>query len=98
VFRPAVGAYVTGTINKVEADHVGLLVNGTFNAAIKAAAGLPAEFEFSDDGAGWVNAATNETLQVGTAVRFRVARITHFKDVVSLEGDMQDQNTGIVSC
>jgi DNA-directed RNA polymerase subunit E'/Rpb7 len=36
VFAPKVGQILRGTVNQTSADHVGLLVNGTFNASIAA--------------------------------------------------------------
>jgi DNA-directed RNA polymerase I subunit RPA43 len=97
VFRPAVGSYVTGTVSKVEPDHVGLLVNGVFNAAIKSAVGLPAEFEFSQATNQWINPATSEAIEVGTQLRFKVVKILHYRNVVSFEGELLDDNTGFVA-
>jgi len=97
VFRPVVGSYVVGTVNKIESDHIGLLVNGIFNASVISSAGLSSEFEYNVVLNAWVNKNTNQTIDVGTKLRLQISKVFHFLQVVSMECNMRVENTGILS-
>lgn len=94
VFRPVVGAYVVGVVNKVEPDHIGLLVHGIFNASVIAATGLSQDFEYEADDSKFVNSTTDQEIEIGTKLRLKISKITHFMQVVSLECTMLDDKTG----
>lgn len=97
VFRPVVGSYVVGTVNKIESDHVGLLVNGIFNASVISSTGLSSEFEYSPSSNSWINKNTNEQITVGTRLRLQISKVLHFLQVVSMECNMRVAHTGIVN-
>ncbi len=93
LFKPAVGVHIVGTVNKVEPDHIGLLIHGVFNATVPASAGLARDFEFDPKQDLWHNASVNKDIQVGTRLRIKVSKILHNMQIVSFEGSMLDDHT-----
>lgn len=97
VFQPVVGSYVVGTVNKIESDHIGLLVNGIFNASVISSTGLSSEFEYNIAANNWINKNSNQEITIGTQLRLQISKVLHFLQVVSMECNMRVENTGIVT-
>lgn len=63
-----------GTVKKVGADHVGLLVYGLFNASIPSDQ-LPSSFAIDESSPdSWVDAATGLRIEAGSDILFQVTR------------------------
>ena len=95
LFKPAVGSYLVGVVNKVEADHVGLLIHGIFNATVPAAQGLAQlDLEYDPDESAWVNQSLPKSVRAGTRLRVQVSKVVHHMQIVSLECSMLGAETG----
>jgi len=95
IFRPQIGAYVIGVVNKVAPDHVGVLIHGIFNATVNASSGLSQDFEYNPTEDTWVNETLNKEIRLGTRLRLQINKLSHTRQILSFECSMLDDNTGI---
>lgn len=94
VFRPRPGMRLVGTVNKVGADYVGLLVLGVVNASIAADQMRP-EFRPRLAEHCWVSSkAARHRLEAGTKVHFDVAGVRRHGAFISIAGSLQHPSTG----
>jgi|Transcript_10534 DNA-directed RNA polymerase I subunit RPA43 len=103
VFKPKVGKTLTGRVNKIGVDFVGLLVMETFNVSI-AAIDLPIDFQHNpvdeknvtSQGGCWESASDGggHRIGFGTVVTFNVKKISEYDDVVHLIGSLAEDGTG----
>lgn len=80
-----------------DADHIGLLVHGLFNAVLLTHKDLPSGYDFESETNAWVNSETKEQIAVGTQIRMRIHRITHHAGLISLNCTMAEEMTGILN-
>eukprot|EP00123_Amoebidium_parasiticum_P005408 comp16610_c0_seq1/m.14766 comp16610_c0_seq1/g.14766 ORF comp16610_c0_seq1/g.14766 comp16610_c0_seq1/m.14766 type:complete len:319 (-) comp16610_c0_seq1:88-1044(-) len=83
LFAPQIGSTLVGEVHKVGADHVGLLVHKTFNAAI-AKSDMGEGFEFDADSEVWIDG--DKAVEVGTMVAFEVTGMELLSEVISIAG------------
>lgn len=94
LFRPCLGMRLVGTVNKVGADYIGVLVLGFMNAAIAADAIRP-EFRPRLAEHCWASTkAAAHRLEAGTKVHFDVQAVRHHGAFVSIAGSLQQPGTG----
>jgi DNA-directed RNA polymerase I subunit RPA43 len=99
VFCPEPGRKLVGTVNKVGADFVGLLVMGVFNASV-ASADISDEFIHNpidaSPGGCWESAEDNgeHRIAVGSDVVFVVKAVSEHDDVLHMLGSLKETNTG----
>ncbi|KAI7840954.1 hypothetical protein COHA_005384 [Chlorella ohadii] len=94
VFRPRPGMRLVGTVNKVGADYVGLLVLGVINASVAADQMRP-EFRPRLAEHCWVSSkAPRHRLEAGTKVHFDVASVRRHGAFISIAGSLQHPSTG----
>jgi DNA-directed RNA polymerase I subunit RPA43 len=96
VFRPLPDARLTGIVNKIGSDYIGLLVLGFINVSIPAKyikEGIKHRFgEMS-----WVsNKNEQHRIAVGTRVWFRVKEVLRNGEFMSLTGSLEKSDTGAV--
>ncbi|EIE22265.1 hypothetical protein COCSUDRAFT_66534 [Coccomyxa subellipsoidea C-169] len=96
LFSPAPGQLITGQVNKIGADYIGLLVLGIFNAAI-GHQNIRAEFQHSAADNSWVSRReTSHRIEEGTNVIFTVHTVQNEGDFFSLTGKLDGAWTGAV--
>ena len=99
VFCPEPGRKLVGTVNKVGADFVGLLVMGVFNASV-ASADISDEFIHNpidqSPGGCWESAEDNgeHRIAVGSDVVFVVKAVSEHDDVLHMLGSLKETRTG----
>eukprot|EP01087_Luapelamoeba_hula_P017234 TRINITY_DN5415_c0_g2_i1.p1 TRINITY_DN5415_c0_g2~~TRINITY_DN5415_c0_g2_i1.p1 ORF type:complete len:488 (-),score=164.93 TRINITY_DN5415_c0_g2_i1:340-1803(-) len=86
LFTPAPGSILTGVVNKIGEDHIGLLVFGIFNASIPAA-NLP-NMEFTDtNGPSWVDKQDpSRSITQDMLLQFRVTSYHVADRIIALVG------------
>ncbi|GAB4817406.1 hypothetical protein N2152v2_004452 [Parachlorella kessleri] len=94
LFRPQAGMRLVGTVNKIGADFIGLLVLGVINAAIGAER-VRQDIHCRFLESCW-RSQSNPThvIEVGTQVYFRLAEVQLLGGYVSLVGDLRSSDTG----
>eukprot|EP00698_Gefionella_okellyi_P004312 TRINITY_DN13994_c0_g1_i1.p1 TRINITY_DN13994_c0_g1~~TRINITY_DN13994_c0_g1_i1.p1 ORF type:complete len:266 (-),score=41.14 TRINITY_DN13994_c0_g1_i1:725-1474(-) len=94
VFAPEPGQRLQGTVNLVSADHIGMLVFGTFNASIPAKV-IRARFRADDSGSRWVDTHDNSTVFLpGQTISFEVTKVDVADNLVSVQGSLMADDTG----
>ena len=96
VFKPTIGAKLSGRVNKVGMNHVGMLVSGVFNASIPSNE-LPKGYEYKEEDDAWVLSDNTkhddnnemQTIEVGNKVEFRVTAIHEANGLISIQGSMK---------
>ncbi|KAK9914793.1 hypothetical protein WJX75_000622 [Coccomyxa subellipsoidea] len=96
LFSPAPGHTITGQVNKIGTDYIGLLVLGIFNAAI-GHQNIRAEFQHSAMDNSWVSKReSSHCIKEGTNVIFTVHTVQNEGDFFSLTGKLDGAWTGAV--
>ncbi|CAL8468773.1 g8314 [Coccomyxa elongata] len=96
LFSPAPGYVITGRVNKIGADYIGLLILGVFNAAI-GHQNIRAEFQHSAADNSWVSRKkSGHRIEEGTDVIFTVHTVQNEGDFFSLTGKLDGAWTGAV--
>lgn len=95
LWMPSIGAELTGTVNHISVDHVGLVTAGVFSVAIEADHLLPGH-SYEGDSNTWrlsptappasVKGSKNRPITLGSQLVFRVARVSIADGLVSLSG------------
>lgn len=94
LFRARQGMRLVGTVNKVGADYIGLLVLGFINASLGAEQ-IRSEFRPRLTEQCWASSKTPQhRLEVGTKVHFSVHAVRHHGQFVSIAGSLQQPGTG----
>ena len=97
VFAPQKGHVLVGTVHKLAADYVGMLVLGVFNAVLPKDS-VDQKYHGSFQGGG--NMATKKkkgvVVEEGTALRFRVEAIRVEGDLITVVGSMKGEDYGPV--
>lgn len=99
VFRPAVGALVTGRVTKVGADYIGLLVLGVLNASIPRSHVRPELVcRPAPPPLRWHSTRhPGHTIEVGSHVRFHVAGTQEQGAFFGICGSLKAKGTGCVA-
>jgi hypothetical protein len=95
VFIPTVGIKLTGTINQFSKDHVGLLVFGTFNAAISSS-NMSDCYVFDELQMAWRHNKSQKLLQAETRLRFIITSFDFVDDVFSVHGRIDEADSEFV--
>lgn len=77
VFRPKIGSYVSGTVNKVSTDHLGVLIHNLFNASI-----LKPRDQVSD--------LSRKNIKEGKEVIFEITGMHVYNSLLAIEGKLVD--------
>ncbi|KAI9364845.1 hypothetical protein DFJ73DRAFT_772463 [Zopfochytrium polystomum] len=88
-----------GTVNKVSKDHIGLLVNGTFNASIPADQIRKPEFAWRPALRVWRHASgLDSVVKPGVLIRFTVVDLPTINGMLTISGSLTTHptDTGIV--
>jgi DNA-directed RNA polymerase subunit E'/Rpb7 len=93
VFAPKVGAQLSGKINQVSCDHVGLLVHGCFNASIPSAQ-LKPSYYFDENDSVWCDDKGRQVLVTEALIVFTVTGIEHVDDIYCIQGSILSEDTG----
>lgn len=94
LFKPQLGTRLVGTVNKIGADYIGLLVLGFINAAIGAER-IRQDLQCRYADSCWVSARNpKHVISVGTQVHFTLAGVQRPGDFVSLIGELRTSDTG----
>lgn len=94
VFRPRPGARVTGRVNKISEDYIGLVVLGFMNAVIKRDA-IRMDFHPVLSRQVWESRADpSHVIAVGDVVRFKIVTVEHNGPFASLLGALMSSDTG----
>eukprot|EP00241_Pyramimonas_parkeae_P021853 CAMPEP_0114305554 /NCGR_PEP_ID=MMETSP0059-20121206/16404_1 /TAXON_ID=36894 /ORGANISM="Pyramimonas parkeae, Strain CCMP726" /LENGTH=247 /DNA_ID=CAMNT_0001428771 /DNA_START=162 /DNA_END=906 /DNA_ORIENTATION=- len=101
LFRPIIDKPLEGVVNKVGMDHLGLLVNGAFNASIAmddTDGAFQSQWSDQPEGAAGLVCATPtmHRIQEGSTVRFIVSARREIDQLMSLQGKMETRDTGNV--
>ncbi|KAJ1567854.1 Etoposide induced 2.4 mRNA, partial [Cladochytrium tenue] len=94
LFSPLVGAPIVGIVNKVSADHIGLLVCGVFNASVPKEQIRLDEFVWNDEVYEWQSTRDGGcTINVGT-----ILRLTRVNGMLAVSGSLtvDPDNTGVL--
>lgn len=96
LFSPAPGNVITGQVNKIGSDYIGLLILGVFNAAI-GHQNIRSEFQHSATDNSWVSRKkSGHHIEEGTSVIFTVHTVQNEGDFFSLTGKLDGAWTGAV--
>ena len=95
VFAPAAGTRLIGQINKISADHIGMLVLGVFNASIPRNLIKPA-LQYDHVESKWFDEGMQTVLAAGAWLSFRVAGLTTADEVLDIKGSILDDDVGCV--
>lgn len=88
LFRPIVGALMTGVVNAVGQDYIGVLVLGIFNAAI-GREDIPSHWRSAPLERCWLSTRNKrQRVRVGSTLRFAVHRIHHEGGFFTLAGSL----------
>eukprot|EP00051_Salpingoeca_urceolata_P019413 m.283478 g.283478 ORF g.283478 m.283478 type:complete len:318 (-) comp19416_c0_seq3:27-980(-) len=97
VFTPTVGCRLVGVVNKITVDHIGLLVHGTFNAAIGRDA-IRDSYEFDAEQGAWSHKDYSKpTIGIGTRLGFIVQGLETTEKTLSIVGSMLPNDTGALA-
>jgi len=100
LFRPIIDKPLEGVVNKVGMDHLGLLVNGAFNASIAmddTDGAFQSQWSDQPEGRCWVSVRhSDHRIQEGSTVRFIVSARREIDQLMSLQGKMETRDTGNV--
>lgn len=77
IFHPKIGSYVSGTVNKVSADHLGVLIHSIFNASI-----LKPKDQASD--------LSRKNIKEGQDVIFEITGMHVYNSLLAIEGKLVD--------
>jgi DNA-directed RNA polymerase subunit E'/Rpb7 len=75
VFSPQNGMVLEATVAEISSTHLSLLAYGVFNATISATSINDDSFTFEDSQ--WCGGTDNQTIVVGTQVKFQVRHVQH---------------------
>lgn len=90
LFEPRKGAMLVGTVNKVGSDHIGLLVEGTWNASIPRS-NIPNQYEFDTELGCWCDKDFDHPhIDVGCAIPFVVTGTEVMGEVLSINGTLNE--------
>jgi DNA-directed RNA polymerase I subunit RPA43 len=92
VFAPAVGARLTGRVNQVSADHVGMLVMGCFNASIPSSKMKPS-LKYDEEQSVW-RTKGDQHLATNSLVTFDVTGFDYVDEVYYIQGSILSDDTG----
>lgn len=92
LFEPREGTVLMGTVNKVGSDHIGLLVEGTWNASIPRSM-IPDQYEFDQELGVWCDKDFDHPhIDAGCAIPFVVTDTEVMGEVLSINGSLKDVN------
>ncbi len=98
VFRPFPGARLTGIVNKLSDDYIGLVVMGFMNVVVKAPDVRSDLKSPSFGSSSWVSSKNpSHQISVGDSIAFRVVEVKHEGTYVTLTGSLKEKDTGNVS-
>ena len=96
IFKPQVGARLLGSVSKIGADYIGLLVFGFINVVL-ARSDIRSDMRPDLDENCWKSTKSPEhKMEVGTDVWFRVKSMSCCGDFMSLTGLLKEADTGAV--
>lgn len=75
IFHPKVGSHVSGTVNKVSSDHLGVLIHNIFNASI-----LKLRDQTSD--------LSKKNIKEGQEVIFEITGLHVYNSLLAIEGKL----------
>lgn len=92
VYSPKINEYYEGTVNKVDADHVSILMHGVWSCSIRRN-GLSPNFTYDADEEILKHNSEDEYKHIkqGTRVRFQVTELLVSQDYFSLNGSIKDE-------
>ena len=93
LFTPQVGQLLTGVVNQTSADHVGLLLFGTFNASISADQ-LKESYVFDEDTNEWRDSETEDVLAYQSVIKFEVTGFETSDDLFDVRGSIKSLEGG----
>ncbi|GLE02176.1 hypothetical protein PINS_up011014 [Pythium insidiosum] len=91
VFQPRVGMTLSGVVNKIGSNHVGLLIAGVFNGSV-AASELPKGYVHNYAEDAW-KGADGTTISVGETITVKVARVHVAGGMIAIEASMRSSKT-----
>ncbi|KAI9202985.1 uncharacterized protein BJ171DRAFT_157625 [Polychytrium aggregatum] len=98
VFAPERSSILTGVVNKVSSDHIGLLVHGVFNASIAADQIRKSEFRWDSKQSAWIQKSDKSVIDSNAIIRFTVLDIVRADDMFTIVGSLvsHPNKTGLV--
>ena len=96
IFSPVVGKRISGIVKKQNMDHLGLLVNGVFNASVSSDQIRPA-FIWNETENSWVLQETGEIIDDGTEIVFTVIGLGIQNNLLSISGALLAANSGFAA-
>ena len=88
VFCPRKGCALSGTVNKVSRNHVGILVGGVFNASVSSD-DMHEGLSYDSAADAWVDADAGTSLTQGSAASFTVSRIQAAGGIFNIAGTLE---------